>query len=302
MENQSFPSDVSEWDWETIQSLTDSGQSENLYLEYKRHLRFPETSTKKSETEWKRNVEREFTAFANASGGIIVFGMNDDGEPSPFVPPEHEISRTVSQLIQNTTPLVETDVSSPLRLQSEGVDRIALAVRVYEATRKPIATSDSAYYARINDQKQPMNREQIESLFIEADRRQQAVRQLEMEIDRFNDIYESSFRDSSITDYAPEFHLIDIESIRQVLRENNHLYDNENLRGIVLGIFNQLREIDSQERYYGRVVNGVVDKIYHDNMDRFNREQQRQLKQEARRLQDLFEQLTEQAGLNALSG
>lgn len=301
MDNQPFPSDVSGWRWETIESLAESGQAENLYLEYKQHLRYPEEDTEKSETEWKRNIEREFTAFANASGGIIVFGMNDDREPAPFEPPEHEISRTVSQLIQNTTPLVDTDVSAPLGVPSDGTDRIALAVRVYEATRKPVATSDSAYYARINDQKQPMNREQIESLFVEADRRQQAVRQLEMEIDRFHDVYESSFRDSRLTESAPEYHLIDVESLRQVLRENNHLYTYENIQGIILGIFNQLRTIDSQERYYGRVVNGVTDTFYHDNMDRFNQEQQRNLRNEVRRLHELFEQLTQQADLDALS-
>jgi len=209
MDNQPFPSDVSEWTWDTLESLTESEQTENLYLEYKRHLRYPEKDTEKSKTEWKRNVEREFTAFANASGGIIVFGMTDDGEPAPFEPPAHEISRTVSQLIQNTTPLVETDVSSPLRVPSDGTDRIALAVQVHEATRKPVATSDSAYYARINDQKRPMNREQIESLFVEADRRQQALRQLEMEIDRFHaiiDVEEPQF--SVHGDSQPAYHLL----------------------------------------------------------------------------------------------
>ncbi|WP_136718584.1 AlbA family DNA-binding domain-containing protein [Halorientalis salina] len=136
MDSQPFPSNVSEWTWDTLESLAESGQAENLYLEYKRHLRYPKKDSAKSETEWKRNVEREFTAFANASGGIIVFGMTDDGEPAPFEPPAHEISRTVSQLIQNTTPLVETDVSNPIRVPSDRADRIALAVRVHPSLAK----------------------------------------------------------------------------------------------------------------------------------------------------------------------
>ncbi|WP_254279646.1 AlbA family DNA-binding domain-containing protein [Haloarcula marina] len=113
MENQPFPSDVSEWTWDTLESLAESGQSENRYLEYKRQLEYPETDTNKSKREWKRDVEREFTAFANASGGIVVFGMNDDGRPEPFDPPKHEISRTVYQLVQDTNPVVKTDVSAP---------------------------------------------------------------------------------------------------------------------------------------------------------------------------------------------
>jgi len=300
MENQPFPSEVSDWTWDTLQSLSDSGQSENLYLEYKEYLRYADTNQEKSKTEWKKNIEREFTAFANASGGIIVFGMDDDGQPSPFDPPEHEISRTVSQLIQNTTPLVETAVSSPLRVSSDEVDTVALAVRVYEATRKPVGTSDSAYYARINDQKQPMSREQIESLFIEADRRQQAVRQLEMEIGRFNDVYESEFRNCSITESVPGFQQLNTESLEEVLRKNNHLYADENLRGILLSIFEKIRDIDSQERYYGRVRNGVTDTFYQDDIDSLNRDQQRALQNKVYRVHELLCQLAEQAGLNAL--
>ena len=300
MENQLFPSEVSDWTWDTLQSLADSEQSENLYLEYKKHLRYADTNQEKSKKEWKKNIEREFTAFANASGGIIVFGMNDDGQPAPFDPPEHEISRTVSQFIQNTTPLVKTDVSPPLRVPSENVDAVALAVRVYEADRKPVATSDSAYYARINDQKQPMSREQIESLFIEADRRQQAVRQLEMEIGRFNEIYEREFRNRSFTESVPGFQQLNIESLEEVLRKNNHLYADENHRGILLGIFEKLRDIDSLERHYGRVRNGVTDTFYQDDIESFNREQQRVLSDKVNRLHELLCQLSEQAGLRAL--
>ena len=301
MDNQPFPSDVSEWTWDTLESLAESGQSENRYLEYKRHLEYPETDTNKSEREWKRDVEREFTAFANASGGILIFGMNDDGRPEPFEPPEHEISRTVYQIVQDTNPVVRTDVSAPLQTPSDDVDTVALAVRVHEATRKPVATSDSAYYVRINDNKHPMGREQIESLFIEADRRQQAVRQLEMEIDRFHEEYETAIRKRVLPNSPPPFHLIDIESLRQILRENNHLYTDKNLRGIMLGIFTQLSKIDSQERYYGRVVNGVTDTHHLDDIDQFNRTQQGELKEKARRLNELFEQLTQQAGLDAMA-
>ncbi|AEN07315.1 AAA-4 family protein (plasmid) [halophilic archaeon DL31] len=300
MENQLFPSEVSDWTWDTLQSLSDTGQSENLYLEFKEHLRYADTNQEKSKKEWKRNIEREFTAFANASGGIIVFGMDDDGQPAPFDPPEHEISRTVSQLIQNTTPLVKTDVSSALRVPSENVDTVALAVRVYEADRKPVATSDSAYYARINDQKRPMNREQIESLFIEADRRQQAVRQLEMEIGRFNEIYQEEFRNRSLTESVPGFQQLNSESLEEVLRKNNHLYADENLRGILLGLFEKLRDIDTLERHYGRVRNGVTDTFYHDDIESFNQEQQRTLKNKVNRVHELLCQLSEQAGLRAL--
>ena len=297
MDNQPFPADVSEWTWDTLESLVESRQSENLYLEYKRHLRYPKKDTKKSETEWKRNVEREFTAFANASGGIIVFGMTDDGEPAPFEPPEHEVSRTVSQLIQKTTPLVETDVSSPLQHPSDETERIALAVRVYEAPRKPVGTSDSAYYARINDQKQPMNREQIESLFIEADRRQQAVRQLEMEIDRFYDIINKEDSRFKVHGEAPpNYHLLNIESLKEVLRENTHLFSDEDVSEAVSTVFAELRGIEDREVYLGRAMGGYTPK-YVDNNEGFYENERKELKDRISRLESGLERLVNRADL-----
>lgn len=299
MENQPFPSDVSEWTWDTLESLAKSGQSENLYLEYKRHLQYPEKDTNKSKREWRRDVEREFTAFANAGGGILIFGMNDDGRPEPFEPPKIETSRIVYQLIQDTNPVVSTDVSTPLRTPSEDVDTVALAVKVHEASRKPVSTSDSAYYVRINDNKHPMSREQIESLFIEADRRQQAVRQLEMEIDRFYDVYENQFKKSNPKKAPPNFHLIDIDGLSHVLRENTHLYADEDLKGIIRGIFSKLQDIDSQERRYGRMVNRVTDHPYTDE-DALNYEQQRELIANSKRLFELLEILVQRADLDAM--
>ena len=298
MDSQPFPADVSEWTWNTLETLAESGQLENLYLEYKRYLRYPEKDTEKSETEWKRNVEREFTAFANASGGIIVFGMNDDGEPAPFEPAGHEISRTVSQLIQNTTPLVETDVSDPLRVPSDRTDRIALAVRVYEATRKPVGTSDSAYYARINDQKQPMNREQIESQFVEADRRQQAVRQLEMEIDRFYQIINEEEAQFSIHgDSPPNYHLVNVESLKEVLRENVHLFSDEDVGESISRVFTELRSIKDREVYFGRAMGGYTPKYANSN-EQFYKTERKELKKRISGLEMELKRLAERANLD----
>lgn len=70
--------------------------------------------------------------------------MRDDTEPPPFEPPEHDISQAIKQHIHNTTPVVQTVVTT-IPAPSEDTDRVIVAVRVSEATRKPVATSDSAY-------------------------------------------------------------------------------------------------------------------------------------------------------------
>ena len=290
MENQSFPSGVTEWTWETVCSLSDVAHPENLYLEYKQYLEFPDNDAT-SESEWRQNIEREFTAFANASGGIIVFGMRDDAEPRPFEPPEHDVSQAVKQFVHNTTPVVKTEVAT-IPSPSEDTDRIIVAARVYEAARKPVATSDSAYYVRINDQKQPMNRQQVESLFVEADRRQQAVRQLEMELDSFIETYEETFRDYPLIDQPPDYHLIDSEGLKEVFRESTHLYTDERVSGIIQGILAKLREIDSHERHYGRMLNGVVFNPYEDR-EQMNKKTRMQFRGHVNRLHELVQQLIE---------
>lgn len=294
MENQPFPSEVTEWTWETVHSLSESEHPENLYVEYKQYLEYPDNEGT-SEAEWRQNVEREFTALANASGGIIVFGLRDDTEPRPFSPPEHDISQTVKQYVHNTTPVVQTEVST-IPTPSEDTDRVIVAVRVSEATRKPVATSDSAYYVRINDQKQPMNREQVESLFVEADRHQQAVRQLEMELDSFNETYEETFRDYVLIDQPPDYHLIDSEGLKEVFRENTHLYTDERVSGIIQEILAKLREIDSHERHYGRMLNGVVFNPY-DDREQMNKKTRMQFRDHVDRLHELIQQLLDESDI-----
>jgi len=294
MENQSFPSDILEWTWETTESLSESNQSENTYLEYKQYLQYPDNDST-SETEWRRNIEREFTAFANASGGIIVFGMRDDTEPRPIEPPEHDISQAVKQHIHDTTPVVQIEVTT-IPAPSDDTNRVIVAVRVHEASRKPVATSDSAFYVRINDQKHPMNREQVESLFVETDRRQQAVRQLEMELDSFVETYEDTFRDYPLIDQPPDYHLIDSEALKEVFRENTHLYTDERVAGIIQGILAKLREIDSHERHYGRMLNGVVFNPYEDR-EHMNRKTRMQFSDMVDRVHELVQQLIEQTDI-----
>jgi len=291
MENQSFPSNLSGWTWDTIESLSETEHPENTYLEYKQYLEYPDNNDT-SATEWRQNVEREFTAFANASGGFLVFGMRDDVLPRPLEPPEHDVSQAVKQHIHNTTPIVQTEVTT-IPHPSKDTNRIIVPVRVHEATRKPVATSDSAYYVRINDQKQPMNREQVESLFVEADRRQQAVRQLQMELDSFNETYKETFRDYPLTDQPPDYHLIESEALKEVFRENTHLYTEERISGIIQGILSKLRDIDSHERHYGRMLNGVVFNPY-DDREKLNKKTRMQFRDDVRRLHRLIQQLTEQ--------
>lgn len=290
-----FPEDINKWDWETVTSL--STEDESQHLEYKQTIHSPE-DPEKSESVWKQKLEREITAFANASGGIIVFGVNNEGNPAPFERPEHELKQSVTRLIQNTRPTVTVDISDPIEPPSEKTDRVVLAVRVEEATRKPVLTSDSAIYWRINDRKEPMSLDQIEKLIVDRDRRQQAIRRLEMEIDRFYDLLEKE-GSKKLTERAvepPSYHLVNVESLKEALRTNTHLYADEDTREAITEVFRQIREIEDREIFYQQVIRGRVE-TFADGRDEFNEKQRQQLNKELERLKQKLIELAEETNL-----
>lgn len=288
-----FTTDIQTWTWDTVTSLAQ--YNENQYLEYKETIH-PPSDGEAVQKEWHRKLEKEITAFANARGGIIVFGIDDDGNPSPFEPPDHEVKQSITRLIQNTRPLADVGIPAPIGVPNENTDRIILPIRVAEAKRKPVLTGDAAVYQRINDRKEPMNREQMESLFVEQDRRQQAVRQLEMEIDRFDDIYNESRRFGVHSEAPPDYHLLNVDSLRTVLQENTYLYSDEEIQEAVSRVFRALREVEDNEVYFQQAMSGYVSK-HEDSNERFYKIQRRNLNRKLDRVERELKKLAEEADL-----
>lgn len=288
-----FSDDVGKWTWKTILSLP---TQESQYLEYKRTL-YPRSSSQAEKNEWRRTVEQEFTAFANASGGILVFGVNDEGKPRPFEPPEHELKQSITQFYQNIRPLPEVEISEPIEAPSDD-ERYILPVRIKEAPRKPVMTSDSAIYMRVNDRKEPMGYEQIETLFIEHDRRQQAVRQLEMEVDQFYDTYHSRGNEFSTRNPSPpDYHMLNVQSLKEVLRENTHLYSDEEKREAISKVFTDLRNIEHDEVFFRRSMSGVY-QIHEESKEKYFKTKRRDLNRKLDSLERSLKELAEAANLN----
>lgn len=296
MEDQQFPAIVEEWNWETIERLKDNEVSESAYLEYKQHLSYPDDADiRPSQREWRRDVEREFTAFANSAGGIIVFGMSDEAQPGGVQPPDHEVSLTVFQFIKDTTPTIDIEASDPIAMPSEDTDRILVAVRIFEAERKPLKTSDSSYYVRIADHKDPMTREQLQSMFVEADRRQQAIRQLELEISRFINSSEKVEEVPSPGE-LPHLEAVDEQSLREAFRRNTHLFSNEDVRDIAVEIMEILDDISSLKRTFDEGCRNIG-RVKYDGYREFNRVTQVKLYKFCRNLRSRFADLEENTQL-----
>lgn len=297
MEDQPFPADVNEWSWETIQRLENNKTLESTYLEYKQHISYPDDSgIEPSEREWRHNIEREFTAFANSTGGIIVFGMDNDIQPIGIEPPDHEISHTVFQFIKDTTPSLNIETSDPIQVPSEDTDRILVAVRIFEAERKPVKTSDSSYYVRIADHKDPMTREQLQSMFVEEDRRQQAVRQLELEISRFINSFDKEVDEVPTSGKLPPLEAVDEQSLREAFRRNTHLFSDESVQDIVVEVLGILDEISSTKRTFDEGCRNIS-RVSYDGYGELNHATQGKLYDLCRDLNSRFRDLEENTQL-----
>lgn len=249
MTEKTYPLSASAWDWEVIDELQNTDHEEDAYLEYKRELTY-DSGSDVSKSEWKKGIEREFTAFANAHGGIILFGMSDNRNPTGFKKPVEEVSQIAYQYVQHTTPIVDIDSSGFIQHPHRD-ERGFLAVEVKEANAKPVATRDSAYYLRTPHGKSPMPREHIQSLFVERDRRQQAVLQLLVEMDQVESTFESHI-DVSNTGGPPPFGTIDTDALRDALRNCTHLYTQSGVQRQIKYVLKILRDIELLERNYGR--------------------------------------------------
>lgn len=292
MSSNVYPEDIRDWNWETLVTLTESSHTEDNHIEYKKHLSPPD-NTDKSDTEWRRdNIEREAVAFANTSGGFLIYGVSDDVSLSPFKRPENEVDQYIAQSVAETRPKVKT-TTKPISVPNNDTDRIVVVVQVKEANRKPVATGDSAFYIRNEARKQPASKQLLESWFVERDRRQQAMRQLEMELDKFDEIYDEHFKDYRRIPYPPEYHLLNIESLREVLNENTHLYSDDNLKETINRVFSQIRTIEDERKSYQNMVEGLSSDPWNDP-DRRDKEMRDHLEKEVgylkRRLDDLREE------------
>lgn len=287
-----YPTDVHDWDWDTVTSL--ESQDETQYLEYKQYLSDPQNHSKDS---WRAEIEREITAFANASGGILVFGVDDYGNPSPVPRPEHEIDQSVTQIYQNAVPLPDVDIPDPI--SPPGGDHVVLPVKIEEATRKPVTTHDSAIYIRVNDRKEPMSREQMQSIFVSNDRQQQNLRKLEMEVRRFYDLVtadDSPFRYMSNTK-PPNYGALNLDSLEEALRENTRIYEGEDVVDAIQAVFEKIQTINHLEVRFGREAKGYTDHPYPDRETHW-REARNVLNKYIKRLAWELETLIKEADLD----
>ena len=99
------------------------------------------------------------SAFANTEGGIIFFGITDNGEIVGVHPADLE-ERIINVISNKLDPVLEPTME---RFEEEGKE--LLAVIIEEGKNKPYFVKDQGPYIRIGSTDKRMNRSEFDELY-----------------------------------------------------------------------------------------------------------------------------------------
>lgn len=140
---------------ETLELLERISNGEDSYTQFKVQV----VSSK--------DLAKEFVAFSNAEGGILIFGVADDGEIKGLSTDEIE---SLGQLIGN---VANDNVKPPIHplIQNMSIDdKKVIVVSIKNGTSKPYATSSGDYYIKSGSDKKKISQEELRRLFAESKR------------------------------------------------------------------------------------------------------------------------------------
>ncbi len=114
-----------------------------------------------------KDLAKEFVAFSNAEGGIVIFGVADDSEIKGLSTEEIE---KIGQLIGNTA---NENVKPPIHplIQNMTIDdKKVMVIFVKNGTSKPYKTSSGVFYTKSGADKKIISDEELRRLFAESKR------------------------------------------------------------------------------------------------------------------------------------
>ncbi|GAG90162.1 unnamed protein product, partial [marine sediment metagenome] len=109
----------------------------------------------------------EMVAFANAEGGMIIIGANDNGQPIGLT---QDDIRRINQLVSNTA---SNNVKNPINPFTENVkvvNKLLMVVNISEGTDKPYMDNNGVIWIKSgSDKRRVTSREELRRLFQNSD-------------------------------------------------------------------------------------------------------------------------------------
>lgn len=160
-----------------IASYVNARVSEGTYLDFKRDI--PSRDARGTQ-----DLISDVSAFANSSGGDLIYGIDEDGESqaAALVPQpgnmDEEARRIQDVLMNNIEPRVPG-----LQVQSVPVEGgFVLVIRVPQSWAGPHRVrTNYQFYIRENGRKRPLDVPEVRGLFLRSDQQSQRVRDFRTE-------------------------------------------------------------------------------------------------------------------------
>jgi hypothetical protein len=162
-----FAKHVSELTYEDIEDLVKVRQEgEGYHLDYKSSIGDPQ----KAKTEFAKDV----TAFANSSGGYLIFGVKEDTNEINGIPANFQskgVAEWMNQVLHtNAEPKVF--YHDPKVIPVPGTEKVVVVLHIPESTKKPHMVNESGnYYVRMNDSCKIASHYMVRDMFEFARRR-----------------------------------------------------------------------------------------------------------------------------------
>jgi len=114
-----------------------------------------------------KDLAKEFVAFSNSQGGVIIFGVADDGEIKGLDTKQIEL---LGQLIGN---VANDNVKPPIHPLIQNIsigDKKLVVVFIENGISKPYSTSSGDYYIKSSSDKKKISQDELRRLFAESKR------------------------------------------------------------------------------------------------------------------------------------
>ena len=153
-----------QWTYDDLKAFVDAADSEHLNFDFKAMAALDQTQGKKKE------AAKDASAFANAAGGIIVYGVAEQCEGTYSIQQGFEPSGKISKewlqavLDQNIAPPITGLEAFSVELPDSG-GRFALLVQIPRAEVEPHQAPDRRYYVRRGDHNAIMTHQEVRDTF-----------------------------------------------------------------------------------------------------------------------------------------